>query len=227
MRDRHARIRRGQAVFGPTLDGLVREVDGRVPPEARAAHIAMLEEWPLSPEGEAQDADLRLARLSALAEAPEPMPPGLRPGAPWKAVLGFVLGVTAGWPAGFLVYMFAREFLLADAARESETVMWLIPAASALAAGVLAARQGLRPSRLGHALARALLGFFLGGLGFAFLAGAVAVALAGMLGISQAEGAYAMGVVFAIMPFAGVLGGLGCAAWAGWRAWRVTSTPRG
>ena len=98
--------------------------------------------------------------------------------------------------------------------------MWIILLGVAGAAGLVGARQGLRPSRLGHALAWALLAFVLGAAVSAVVAAFLAAALGEWFQVSQMEGAFAMGIVFTIMPIGGFLGGLACAIWAGRRAWR-------
>jgi hypothetical protein len=48
----------------------------------------------------------------------------------------------------------------------------------------------------------------------------IAFTIGGLLGVSQREGAFAMGVVFGIGPLAGVLGGMAIAIWWGTRTWR-------
>ncbi|HBU13419.1 MAG TPA: hypothetical protein DEF16_00080 [Gemmobacter sp.] len=58
-------------------------------------------------------------------------------------------------------------------------------------------------------LLRALAGFLLGGL----LALGIGVALPYLMPISQAEGAYAMGVVFFWMPAAAILGAVAGIVW--------------
>lgn len=218
---RHARIMQGHGpVFGPTLDALVREAEGRIPPEARAAHVAMLETWPIAPDGEVRDAEALFTRLAALAATPEARPAHVRPGSPGKAALGLVLGAAAGLPLGFLAWFIATETVLPYSVRGSDAVMWIILLGVAGAAGLVGARQGLRPSRLGHALAWALLAFVLGAAVSAVVAAFLAAALGEWFQVSQMEGAFAMGIVFTIMPIGGFLGGLACAIWAGRRAWR-------
>lgn len=56
---------------------------------------------------------------------------------------------------------------------------------------------------------RAVIGFGLGGL----LAGGIGIALPGILPISQAEGAYMMGVMFFWAPLGAVLGALAGSLW--------------
>ncbi len=57
-------------------------------------------------------------------------------------------------------------------------------------------------------MARTLLGFFAGLIAGAALALAVCVAAGYLFDISQAEGAYAMGVIFFWMPLGGLVGGI-------------------
>jgi hypothetical protein len=208
-------------VFGPTLDAMVRAVEPRLAPEARAAHRDMLENWPIAPDGEVQDAEALFVRLSALADSPPLPPPGSRPGSPLKAVAGLVLGGAAGLPLGFLAYFFvAIAAVLPYQARSSDAVMWVIVLGVAAGAAVVGARQGLRPSRLGRALAWALPAFVVGGVVSALAAAFHADILGRVLRVSQMEGADAMGIVFTMMPLGGALGGAACAVWAGRRAWR-------
>lgn len=218
---RHARIMRGDGlVFGSTLDALVRDVDARVPPDARTAHRLTLETWPIAPDGEVREAEALFARLSALRAAPEVLPTGTPPGSPIKAGVGLALGFAVGVPLGFLAHFIALEFLLPYAARSSDAVMWIIVAAVGGAAGLVGVKQGARPTRMGRALAQGLLAFAVGGVVSAFVAAFVALALGELFNVSQMEGAFAMGVVFTIMPVGAFVGGLACALWAGRRAWR-------
>lgn len=50
--------------------------------------------------------------------------------------------------------------------------------------------------------------------------GALALVAGSVLGVSQREGAFAMGVVFVIAPIGAILVGLGVGVWRGLRAWR-------
>ncbi len=222
---RHARIMQGHgAVFGPTLDALVREVDGRIAAEARAAHLALLETWPIAADGEVQDAEALFARLAALAATPPPRPAHVRPGSPGKALAGLVRGAAVGLPLGFLFYLFALVVDPSGEARSSDDLMQIMLAGTMLLAGAACGWNGWNPTRLGEALSRALLAFVPGGIVFALLAGIVALTLGAVLGVSQREGAFAMGVAFVLMPAGGFLGGLACAGWAARRAWRRWGT---
>jgi hypothetical protein len=98
--------------------------------------------------------------------------------------------------------------------------MWAIIAAVALPSAALGAMQGGRPTRMGHTLLIALLGFFVGSLVSGLAAGLLAFGIAAIAGVSQREGSFAMGVVFSLMPMAAVVGGVVLAWWTGRRAWR-------
>ncbi len=218
---RHARIMQGRSpVFGPTLDALVRDVEARVPIAVRAAHRDMLETWPIDPDGTVQQAEALFDRLAALRAAPVLVPSHISPGSRAKAALGLVLGAVVGVPAGALGYFIAHAALLPYALRDSEALMWIIIAAVIGLCAMVGARQGLRPTRMGHALAHAMIAFLPGAVVFALAAAFAADALGRVLRVSQMEGAFAMGIVFTIMPIGGFLGGVGCAAWAARRAWR-------
>lgn len=228
---RHARILRGEGpVFGPALDALVRDVEGRIPPGLRDAHRRMLEEWPIGPEGQVRDEQALLARLAALRAAPAPLPAGIPPGSPLKAVLGAALGGVLGVPFGFLVYVIMLATVLPYSLHDSDAVMWLVVLAVTGGTAALGAGQGMRPSRLSQSLAVALLAFVPAAFVSAILGAIIASTLGSIYKVSQMEGAFAMGVVFTIMPLAGFLGGAACAAWAGlrtWRRWGATSSPAG
>ncbi|WP_198375021.1 hypothetical protein [Neoroseomonas rubea] len=221
---RYDRIMRGQGrVFGPTLDAMVRDVDARVPPEASGAHREILESWPMAPDGQVIDAEALFDHLSALRVAPEAVPPHVGGGSSAKAAAGVILGALVGVPLGSLAYFIAHAALLPYAMRGSDAVMWFIIASVIGVCGAVGARQGWQPSRLGYALARAMLAFVLGAVVSAFVAAFVADALGSLFQVSRMEGAFAMGIVFTIMPAGGFLGGLLCAIWAGrhgWRRWR-------
>ncbi len=73
--------------------------------------------------------------------------------------------------------------------------------------------------RPGRAILVALAAFLFGGILIGIAAGLAAFAIGALVGVSQAEGAFAMGVA-AMMPLAGVVGGLALAIWLGWRSWR-------
>jgi hypothetical protein len=73
--------------------------------------------------------------------------------------------------------------------------------------------------RPGRAILVALLAFVLGGTAIGLGAGLAAFLIGAALQVSQFEGAFAMGVA-ALMPVAGVAGGLILAIWLGYRAWR-------
>ncbi len=73
--------------------------------------------------------------------------------------------------------------------------------------------------RPGRAILVALAAFLLGGTAIGIAAGIAAFAIGAALQVSQFEGAFAMGVA-AMMPVAGIVGGLILAIWLGYRSWR-------
>ncbi|NKC30365.1 hypothetical protein [Falsiroseomonas selenitidurans] len=143
-----------------------------------------------------------------------------RSGSAGRAVLGAVLGSLVGLPTGFLAYMVVRDLLLPTSLWSSDLPLWGVMGGVALAAAALGAAQGARPTRLGHALARGLGGFLgaavLGGLGI----GVLALVIGDLAGVSQREGAFAMGVAFTLVPLGGLACGLVGAVWLARRAWR-------
>jgi hypothetical protein len=63
-------------------------------------------------------------------------------------------------------------------------------------------------------IGRGLLGFLIGFLAGATVTLGICIAGSYLFGISQFEGAYAMGVIFGWMPLGGVVGGIAGAIWA-------------
>lgn len=198
------RIAAGEEVFGPSADALVRRIDSRIATADRPGFEELVETW-----SEA-DADALYHRLATML-ASLPPPPGREPN-----LLGPVIGGVLGIPLGFLLYLVLRETVIPTDLWSSDGLMWAIVVAVML---VCAAIGGSVDGRAGHALLRAILGFFLGAILCAVASVAIALTLGGMLGVSQREGGFAMGVIFGIGPLAGLLGGLGMAIWWGRRAW--------
>ncbi len=231
-------LHHGLEVFGPSIDGLVREIDARIAPAERNGLVSLLESWPFEADGTPRDADALFHRLATLrdglgpprprpvldpageADAPPPPLPPRRVGTPLAAAIGLLVGGFVGLPAGFLAYMVLREAVLPTDLWSSNPTMWAIIAAVALPSAALGAMQGGRPTRMGHTLLIALLGFFVGSLVSGLAAGLLAFGIAAIAGVSQREGSFAMGVVFSLMPMAAVVGGVVLAWWTGRRAWR-------
>jgi hypothetical protein len=213
---RTARIAAGGEVFGPSVDALVRRIDTRIVPAERPGFETLVETWP---EG---DADALYHRLTALLGMlpPPALPPGREPGSAGRGILGAVIGGFVGFPLGFLVYMVLRETVISTSLWPSDGLMWMVVLAVTLACAAIGGLQGRRPSRAGYALLRTVLGFFLGAAFCAIAGILIAFTLGELMGVSQMEGAFAMGVVFTIGPMAGLLGGIAVAIWWGSRAWR-------
>jgi hypothetical protein len=221
--DRLTRIAAGQTLFGPTLDSLVREVSQR--PDARPALRSLVEAWPLPAAGSPVDADLLFDRLVALRTGlVRPKLPAGRPaGSAARAAGGLLLGGVILLPVGFLLGFVALEMLLPSP--PGLAAAWSVTGLVTLLGAAGGAIQGARPTRLGHAAMRGL-GGLLGGAVIGALLGLLVAGLMGAaLGASQSEGAFAMGVVFGIMPLAGLAGGIALAAWSARRAWRGWDRP--
>lgn len=60
---------------------------------------------------------------------------------------------------------------------------------------------------------RAVLGFLLGAVALGLGVGIAALTLGEIAGVSQAEGAFAMGVAFTLVPLAALAGGVAGAIW--------------
>jgi hypothetical protein len=209
-------------VFGPTIDALLREIEARGDAAEREALRHLTETWPRAEDGAPRDPDALFHRLAALRDTlpAAPPPPGPRRGSRAAALLGLLVGGVVGLPLGFLAYAVARETLLPTSLWSSDAVMWAIVAAVTLACAASGARQGARPTRRGHALRRALLGLLLGAILGGLAIGAAALVIGEVLGVSQREGAFAMGVAFFIVPLSGLLCGVATAIWMGRRAAR-------
>ncbi|MGK7866882.1 hypothetical protein [Falsiroseomonas sp. E2-1-a20] len=220
---RLARLATGQEVFGPTLDALLRELAPRLDQGTRV----MVEAWPMQPDGTPKDGEALFDRLMTLRGrlGPAPLPPGRKPSSPGRALVGFLLGAAMALPLGFLVAFILLEFLLSPELVPSIPGLWVLVAVIALAGAAGGARHGARPTRLGHAAMRGIGGFLGGAILGALTSLFVAAGLGAVLDVSQREGAFAMGVVFAIMPLGGLIGGLGLALWMARRAWRGWDQP--
>ena len=201
-------------VFGPTTDALVREVAGRISPAERPAFAELIETWPLG-----EDEDALYHRLVTLRAAPASLPPGVKPGSTLAALTGGALGAALALPIGFVTYL-ATSLVLPVAAQSSNGVMWGIIGAVTLAGCAIGATNGAIPSRGALALNRGLMGLLLGMLLGAILGLLVVGSLGWLLDVSQMEGAFAMGLVFEVMPLSGLIGGAALAFWMGRKAWR-------
>ncbi len=211
--NRIGRITAGEEVFGPSVDALVRRIGTRIATAGRPGFEELVETWPEA------DADALYHRLAAML-ASLPPPPGREPGSAGRGILGAVIGGFLGFPLGFLIYMVLRETVISTSLWSSDGLMWSVILAVMLLCATIGGSQGGRPSRAGHALLRSLIGFCLGAAFCAIAGMLIAFTLGGFLGVSQREGAFAMGVIFGIGPMAGLLGGLAMAIWWGRRAWR-------
>lgn len=211
----HTILHRGAEVFGPSADALVREIEARIGPAERPNFVELIETWPMRADGTPEDGDALYHRLTALRA----LPAGVKAGSPMAGAVGLVLGVVMGLPLGFVVYMVVREVLLPTSLWSSDGVMWGVIGVVVVLGGGIGLKNGAAPSRGGRAAVRGLIGFLLGALGGGFAGGAIALTLGELLGVSQREGAFAMGVAFGVMPLSALLGGACLAFWMGRRAW--------
>lgn len=221
-------VNRRQDVFGPSIDALVRTIDARIDASRRGAFHALIESWPVEDDGAVRDPDALFHRLEELRASVAAALPGeasrvvaRRQGSAGAAVAGLVIGGVVGLPFGFLVYLVARETVLPSSLWSSDALMWGVIGAVMALLGLAGAMQGARPTRLGQALKTGLLGLLVGALLGGLSGGLLALTIGEILGVSQMEGAFAMGVVFGVMPVAGLLGGLALAFWMGRKAWRA------
>ncbi len=226
----HDLVNLGREVFGAEIDKLAIEVD-RLTGHEGPAHdtfLGLITTWPLPAAGQPANPEVLIERLETLRDnltvgSVTTTPPAMAapgPGSPLSALFGAVLGGGIGLPLGFLAYMVAREVILPTDLWSSDSVMWNIIGLVMAVAAWIGARQGYRPSRGGHVALRSLLGFFVGALASGLIVGALALTIGELAGVSQREGAFAVGVVFMIVPLAGLIGGAVLAVIMGRRAAR-------
>ncbi|UPY36835.1 hypothetical protein [Sediminicoccus sp. KRV36] len=224
----HAIIVEKAEIFGPTMDALVRDLHARIGPGEAEKFRELIETWPFEQDNPLNPDALyhRLLALRGQAGQPHAAPgaEGSRGGSWGRGLLGMALGGLLGLPLGICIYFLVDQFLLPASLRSSEGVMWTVIALGVLPAILLGGFQGIMPSRLGGALQAGLGGFVVAGVVSAVASVFLASALGEIFGMSQMEGAFAMGVVFTIMPLAALVGGLLFGFYSGRRAWRKWST---
>lgn len=129
-----------------------------------------------------------------------------------------MLGAVAGLPIGFVLYLVAREAILPTDLWSSDLVMWSIVGGTVATTVVLSTRHGVRPTRGGKIAIRSMIGFLIGAIVTGPVFGFMFFVVGDMMGVSQFEGAFAMGVAFTIVPIASLIGGLALAVYMGRRA---------
>jgi LytS/YehU family sensor histidine kinase len=135
-----------------------------------------------------------------------------------RGVLGAILGALAGLPLGLVFYAVARAFFLSSDLWSSDAIMLAIIGTTAAATAYFAGSHGARPTRGGKIAVHSITGFLIGALVTGPLVGALVGIIGGIMGVSQREGAFAMGIAFTIVPLAGLLGGIALAIFMGRRA---------
>lgn len=217
MENRLDTIRAATApVFGVTLDRLARDVDARVRPAERAEFDRLIETWRLEENGEPAEPQALQDALLALAARAERLPGG----SPARAIFGALVGGLGGVGVGFVAYMVLRQVVIPYSLQSSDTLQWLIVLGVAAGFATIGFRHGGRPSRAGRAMWAFMRGFLAGALLCGVAGGALAIVLGKAFGVSNFEGAFAMGIFFVIIPASAALGGLAVGAWRGWRAWK-------
>ena len=187
-------------MFGPSLDALIREIDARIAAPDRQAFADLIQTWRFGEDGQPSDPDALYHQLLEWRARP----------AAKASILGLLLRAAIGLPMGLLIYMVVRETVLPTELWSSDGIMWGIIAAVTLACAALGALPGGRAGK-------ALLGFLLGAVLAGFGGGVIALTLGEVLGVSQREGAFAMGVVFTIVPLCALVGGTALGLWMGRR----------
>jgi len=213
-----ALLRERGGEFGAAITALARELEPRLDAMHRDALVELIRSWPMERDGTPRDADALYHRLSELRALPAALPPGVKAGSAAGGALGLIFGAVVGVPIGFLAFVLLAEFVLPHEV-SSEGTMWVVIAAVTVLGSLIGFRNGASPSRGGRAAARGILGFVIGALLGAVTGVAVAGMLGSLLGVSQMEGAFAMGVVFVIAPLSGVAGGTLLGLWMARRAW--------
>lgn len=129
-----------------------------------------------------------------------------------RRLVGLVLGAVAGAALGFVVYLLLRETVIPYSLWSSDPVMWGIIALVAAACAYAGTRGGGGAmsdggsARRGGGGPRLLVGMLAGLVAGGVAAAVIAIVAAVVLDISQREGAYAMGVVFVMMPMGAFVG---------------------
>lgn len=126
----------------------------------------------------------------------------------FRAAMGVLIGLMVGVPVGFALGELTMQMLVPSPYWNSR---WVYPAlilAFALPFVLIGVWHGWAPDATSRRVVRGTTGFLLGfvlGAVLALIAATVAIPL---FGISQMEGAYAMGIVFVAMPLGGLAGGI-------------------
>lgn len=204
--------------FGPDIDALLRDIDDRISAADRPGLVAFLAAWPDGDDGGPQDLDGLHDRLLALRAG---LPARRRAPQPGAAFWGFVTGGLLALPLGGLVFLFLSDFLLLPRAlREYLAAPGFVIGGVTLVGAMLGARQGARPTRLGHAAMRGIAGLLVGGVAGALLGYAAFDLIGWLRNVSDIDGSYAMGIMFVGVPMAGLAGAVLLGGWMALRAWR-------
>lgn len=126
----------------------------------------------------------------------------------FRAVMGVLIGLVVGVPVGFALGELTMQMVIPSSYWNSR---WVYPAliwAFALPFAAIGVWHGWAPDATSVRVVRGMAGFLLGFLLGAILALIIATVAIPVFGISQMEGAYAMGIVFVIMPLGGLAGGI-------------------
>ncbi|MBX9698764.1 MAG: hypothetical protein K2X74_04970 [Acetobacteraceae bacterium] len=234
----HDILHHGLEVFGPAIDSLVREIDARIVPTERDHFILLIETWPFEPNGTPRDPELlhqrllairgtlapagpkpRLQPLDDLPPLPAALPPR-RAGSALAALVGLLIGGFIGLALGILAWLVLRVSVIPPYLWHDEELMRSVIGLVALPAALIGAVQGGKPTRLGHTLMIALLGFFVGGMLFGLGAGLLALMTAAMAGRPAFGGGLFQLIGYNVMPLAAAFGGALLAGWTARRAWR-------
>lgn len=125
-----------------------------------------------------------------------------------RSIPGALVGALIGLPAGFVAYVVLGATILPRELARIDLVMWAIVLTVVFFAARIGLRQGARPPGERHWIVPASIGFVLGFIITAPLAAIIGFTLGEAMGVSQREGAFAMGMIFAVAPAMGILGGV-------------------
>ena len=131
-----------------------------------------------------------------------------------RAIGGGVLGAVIGLPVGFVLAILAHYTLVPTDYWNDSRLLPGLTLVLAAPFAVVGLRHGGAPTALTRRIISLLRFFTLGFVGGLLITAAIAIAAAAILDIPQREGAYAMGLVFVIMPFGGLVGGILLAIWS-------------
>jgi len=122
-----------------------------------------------------------------------------------RGIVGGVVGAATGLPFGLAIGVLLIQTVIPSDYWNEEWLLPMLTIGIAVPFGLTGVLHGATPNRFTTAAAKAIRGFVIGFMLGAVAALALSVAAAWLFSISQMEGAYAMSVVFVLVPLGGLL----------------------